>query len=195
MIFKFKFFVVAMFLTTFAFGASQNAMAAKNGRATSHMKIVATALIKAQRLGTRSAFRRVIQKYADLPSIALYSLGRYKSKLKRSHRSKYYRGVSAFMGRYFANQSKDYVVAGFSIDPDVTSQGKDAVVTTQVKLDTGAKYTVLWRLSKRGRTFKIVDVKVLGFSLTYLQRGMFSSYLRKKNGNLDALIAALNRHY
>ncbi len=188
-------FILTIFISFFAFTGVKTVSAATNTAAINQMKKVATALVNAQRTGTRSAFRRVIQKYADLPGIAIYSLGRYKSKLKKSHRSRYFRGVNAFMGRYFANQSKDYVVAKTSIDPNVKIDGKDVIVTTSVKLDTGTNYTVLWRLAKRGRVFKITDVKVLGFSLTYLQRGMFSSYLRKKNGNVEELITALNRHY
>jgi len=186
---------LTIFIGLFAFTSSQTAIAAKNTAAVNQMKKIATALVNAQRTGTRAAFRRVIQKYADLPGIAIYSLGRYKSSLKKNRRAKYFRGVNAFMGRYFANQSKDYVVAKTSINPNVKIDGKDVIVTTSVKLDTGSNYTVLWRLAKRGRSFKITDVKVLGFSLTYLQRGMFSSYLRKKNGNMESLITALNRHY
>lgn len=187
--------VLTILLSLFVFTSSSSVYAAKNTAAVNHMKKVAIALVNAQRTGTRAAFRGVIQKYADLPSIAIYSLGRYKSGLKKSRRAKYFRGVSAFMGRYFSNQSREYVVAKTAIDPNVTIEGKDVIVSTSIKLDTGTNYTVLWRLSKRGRSFKITDVKVLGFSLTYLQRGMFSSYLRKKDGNVDSLIAALNRHY
>ena len=163
--------------------------------AVARMQIVASKLISAQKIGTRSAFRNVIRTYADLPYIANYSLGRYKSRLKRSMRSRYYRGVNAFMGRYFANESRRYQVVSAQISSDVTMDNNDALVTSRVTLKSGSKYTVVWRLAKRAGTYKITDFKILGFSMSYLQRGMFTAYIKKKQGSVEALITALNRHY
>jgi len=39
----------------------------------------------------------------------------------------------------------------------------------------------------------VLDAKVLGFSLVYLQRGLFTSFVSKRNGNVGELVAALNR--
>ena len=171
------------------------AYAAKNPAAVAQMKRIANAFRIAQNVGTRSAFRKVIRQYADLPSIALYSLGRYKSRLKKSRRARYYRGVQAFMGRYFSNESRRYKVAKTQINSNVVIEGKDVLVTTKVTLTTGTNYTVVWRLAKRRAGYKITDIKILGFSMSYLQRGMFTSYVRKKEGSIDELITALNRHY
>ena len=171
------------------------AVAKKLHPAVVQMKIVSARLMDAQRIGTRSAFRAVIRKYADLPFIANYSLGRYKSQLKRSRRTRYYRGVNAFMGRYFANETRRYKVASAKINSNVTIDNGDALVTTRVKLVSGSTYTVVWRLAKRGSMYKVTDFKILGFSMTYLQRGLFTAYIRKKNGSVEALITALNRHY
>jgi hypothetical protein len=33
----------------------------------------------------------------------------------------------------------------------------------------------------------------MGFSLIYLQRGIFTSFLSKRNGDVSELVAALNR--
>lgn len=192
---KRRFFLV--FSLVFIVLAAQNptAYAAKNSAAVNQMKRIATALRNAQNVGTRSAFREVIRKYADVPAIALYSLGRYKSKLRKSRRSRYYRGVQAFMGRYFSNESRRYKVAKTQINSNIKEDGNDVLISTKVELTTGSTYNVEWRLTKRRAGYKITDIKVLGFSMTYLQRGMFTSYVRKKNGNVEELITALNRHY
>jgi len=174
---------------------SETSHAAKNQAAIAQMKRIATAFRNAQNVGTRSAFRNVIRKYADMPTIALYGLGRYKSKLKKSRRTRYYRGVQAFMGRYFSNESRRYKIAKTQINSNVVLEGKDVLITTKVLLTSGSNYNVVWRLTKRRSGYKITDVKVLGFSMSYLQRGMFTSYIRKKDGNIEELITALNRHY
>jgi hypothetical protein len=64
-------------------------------------------------------------------------------------------------------------------------------VASKVYLMTGQVYTVTWRLVWRGKGYKVSDAKVLGFSLIYLQRGIFTSYLSKRNGDLKQLMAAL----
>lgn len=190
-----RFLAVLAILFMLTGGLPQPAGAAENKAAIRQMQRIAAALVNAQKIGTRSAFRAVISKYADLPAIANYSLGRYRSRLKRSKRSRYYRGVNAFMGRYFSNESRRYKVVKTRINSNVVNDGTDVLVTSKVQLSTGSTYTVVWRLAKRRSGYRITDVKVLGFSLTYLQRGMFSSYIRKKDGSVDALITALNRHY
>jgi hypothetical protein len=36
-------------------------------------------------------------------------------------------------------------------------------------------------------------VNVLGFSLAYMQRGIFQRFIAKNGGDVNALVAALNR--
>ena len=43
------------------------------------------------------------------------------------------------------------------------------------------------------RGYKVLDAKVIGFSLVYLQRGIFTSFVSKRNGNVAELVTALNR--
>ena len=58
---------------------------------------------------------------------------------------------------------------------------------------TGKVYTVTWYLTWREGRYRVSDVKVLGFSLVYLQRNLFTSFIAKKNGDVSQLVAALNR--
>jgi phospholipid transport system substrate-binding protein len=37
------------------------------------------------------------------------------------------------------------------------------------------------------------DAKVLGFSMVYMQRGLFTSFISKRNGDVEQLVAALTR--
>lgn len=172
---------------------SGTALAEVTHPAAKYMQKAAQSLMAAQRRGTISAFASAIQRHADVPSIAMYSLGTYRSELRKSKRSAYYRGVRTFMARYFTDQSRKYRVVDAEIDPDVRKTAKDFLVKTRVRLASGSKYNVIWRLKKRRSTYRIVDVKVLGFSLTYLQRGIFYAFLRKRDGDVNALVAALNR--
>jgi ABC-type transporter MlaC component len=50
-----------------------------------------------------------------------------------------------------------------------------------------------WRVSARNGRYKVSDVSVAGFWLTLQLRSEFVSFLRKNNGNFEALFAALRR--
>lgn len=168
---------------------------ASDSAAIAYMKKVAKDMLNAHRQGTVAAFKRAIQRHADVPAIADYSLGQYKAKLAAAQKQAYYAGTVSFMSRYFADQSRDYTVAKYEIGKaeEDGKDGKDVTVQTKVFLMSGQTYTVVWKLVKKGSGYKVADAKVMGFSLIYLQRGIFTSYLSKRNGDVAQLVAALNR--
>jgi phospholipid transport system substrate-binding protein len=157
------------------------------------MRKVAKDMLNAHRQGTVASFRRAIQRHADVAEIANYSLGQYRTKLPSSQRDRYYSGVVTFMARYFADQSREFPIAKYEVGEASVVDGKEVEITTKVFLLSGQDYTVVWRLGWRGGKYKVTDVKVLGFSLTYMQRGIFTSFLSKRNGNVAELVRALNR--
>lgn len=156
------------------------------------MRQFARDMLRAHRQGTVSSFKAAIQRYADVAEIADYSLGQYKAKLPKSQRQRYYGGVLTFMARYFADQSREYRVAKYELGtPSV--DGEDVLIDSKVYLISGQTYTVVWRLSRRHGSYKVTDTKVLGFSLVYMQRGLFTSYISKRNGDVGQLVAVLNQ--
>jgi phospholipid transport system substrate-binding protein len=184
--------VLAAGLASGALALGANAVQAADHAAIVYMRQVAKDLLAANRQGTVASFLRAIQRHADVPDIALYSLGQYKARLPAGQREKYYRGVATFMSRYFADQSREYRVAKYDLG-EARSDNKDVLIPSRVQLLSGATYTVTWRLSPRGKGYKVTDAKVLGFSLVYMQRGLFTSFLSKRNGDINQLVAALNR--
>ena len=157
------------------------------------MKRFGKDMLAAHRLGTVGKFAGVIDAYADVAGISNYSLGQYKPNLRANQRSSYYQGVVTFMSRYFAEQSREYRVAKYEIGEATADDNKDVIVASKIFLLSGQTYNVRWKLIWRNGTYKISDVKVLGFSLTYLQRGLFTSYISKRKGDVSQLVAALTR--
>ncbi len=168
------------------------APAAGEPQALGYMRKVAKDMLNAHRQGTVASFKRSIQRHADVGAIADYSLGQYRAKLPAGEREAYYAGTATFMARYFADQSREYVVSKYEIGK-AEADGDDVSVNTKVFLMSGQSYTVVWKLTPRKGGFKVADVKVMGFSLIYLQRGIFTSFLAKRNGDVAQLVAALNR--
>ena len=159
----------------------------------SYIRKVTADLFAAHKQGTISAFLPPIQRHADIETIALYSLGQYESRLTRDQRERYYQGVAIFMARYFAEQTRHYRIAKWDIGEASRDRNGEILINTRVTLLTGNSYSVVWRVAKRGKSFKVTDVKVAGFSLTYFQRGLFVSYIKEKKGDVNQLVAVLNR--
>lgn len=179
-------------LTGLALMAAGPAMAAEHP-ALVYMRRVAKDLLNANRLGTAASFRRAIMRHADVAEIADYSLGQYRHKLNPAQRGAYYEGTATFMARYFADMTREYRVAKYDIGEATADDSKDVIINTKVYMMSGETYTVVWRLAWRRGGYKVADVKVLGFSLVYMQRGIFTSYVAKKGGDVGQLVAALNR--
>jgi phospholipid transport system substrate-binding protein len=156
------------------------------------MRQFARDMLRAHRQGTVSSFKAAIEQYADVAAIGEYSLGQYKARLPAAQRQLYYNGVANFMARYFADQSRQYRIAKYELG-NASTDGKDILIDSKVYLISGQAYTVVWRLTPSRSSYKVTDSKVLGFSLVYMQRGLFTSYISKRNGDVAQLVAVLNR--
>lgn len=165
---------------------------AKADGAVRFMQKVKKELLAAARTRSHGAFARAIRRHADVPRIAMSSLGTYARRLPKERRPAYYQGVKKFMARYFTDQAKSYKIVAADIHSPSVKDGNYYDVDSTVYLDSGWSYTVRWRLRKRNGLFKIVDTQVLGFWLTPFQRDLFEDYVRKAGGNVNALIWALN---
>ena len=179
-------------LAMFAAAMAAPALAAENP-AMAQMRQIAKDLLNAHRQGTVASFRRAIQRHAAVAEIADYSLGQYKPKLPASQRQLYYGGAATFMARYFADQSREFRIAKYELGEASVDDNKEILITSRVFLMSGQTYTVGWRLGWRDGRYKVLDVKVLGFSLVYMQRGLFTSFISKRNGDVNQLVAALTR--
>jgi ABC-type transporter MlaC component len=171
---------------------------ASSARAADHpsvvfMNEVASQLLRAHRLGTASAFARVVQRYADVPGIAESSLGDYK--MDRSLLPQYHHGVVQFISYYFADQSRTYPIAKYEIGEATVAANKDVIISSRVYLMAGQTYTVNWQLGWVDGTYKITDAKILGFSMVAQERSMFTSFIAKNKGDPAELVKRLRELY
>ena len=155
------------------------------------MSRVGEELLHAHRQGTVSAFMRVIERYADMEEISSESIGSYE--VPSGQDARYRRGVAAFISRYMAEQSRNYPIAKFEIGEATVDKDKNVLVASTVYMMAGQTYTVSWKLNWTGGTYKIADARFLGFSMTGQEKSLFTSYIAKHEGDVNALIVALNR--
>lgn len=172
-------------------GRPGDSLAQPDGPGARHMRSISADLLKAARSGDYNDFLRAVRRYADIGEIADYSLGQYRDRLKPAHSSRYQRGVMGFMARFFALESRKYNVVGGEVTGETPRENGEILVHSQIRLASGTTYSVNWLLKPRGRRFKVRDVQVLGFWLTWFQRRMFVNFIQKHGGDLRALLSAL----
>jgi len=178
------------FIASISLGLATPALAEEHPSVV-FMNQVGRDMLHAHRQGTTSAFLRVVQRYADVPGISNYLLGEYE--MPKASQPTYERGVANFISRYFAEQSRKYPIAKFEMGEATVGENKDIFVASKVYLMSGQDYNVTWHLNWIDGRYKVVDAKVLGFSMTYWERSDFNQFLKKNNGDVKVLIAALSR--
>lgn len=189
--FHFAAFVIAgvMMATTYQAPALAGP---KSDAAVNFMNRVSKEMLHAVKKDSARTMRSVITRYADVPVIGAFSLGSYLRKLPKGHRRTYHQGMTRFMARYLISQSRTYKIASARIISPSFREENAVMVDSQVVLKDGTAYDVRWRLVKRGKTFKIRDAQVMGFWLMPFQRNLFRTYIQERNGNVSALVTALN---
>lgn len=171
---------------------------AQEGPASEFMNRIAKDLFKVAQSGSKKAFLRAINRYADVGAITEYSLGAYVEQVQGVARTRLRRGVAGFMARYFADQVRKYQVERAEItgeEPYDAAKG-ETLVASRVYLSGGSSYSVDWLLaeqaSSRGSRYKVRDVRILGFLwLGYYQKRLFVNHIDKHGGDVAALFAAL----
>lgn len=172
-------------------GPRRPALAVEEGPAARHMRAISRELLQAARTGEYGDFLRAVKRHAAIREIADYSLGDHAEKLTPSLSSRYRRGVTGFMARYFSIESRRYRVKAGEVTGETPKGNGEVVVHSTITLASGSTYAVNWLLQPEGRRFKIRDVQILGFWLTWFQKRMFVSFIEKHGGDLKALLAAL----
>jgi phospholipid transport system substrate-binding protein len=182
-------FTAACFLGL-AVAAPQIAMA--SSAAEAYVNQVGNGVIQAANSGSVDRFRSLLSQNADIPSIALFSLGQYRSNLPEGSRQEYYRLVEHSISSVFAAHTsklagKTLTVSGSRSAPD------SVIVASRLEEPGGRAIPVLWRVVQRGGGYKIFDVNVDGVWLANTQRTSFTSVLQRNNGSVEALMQHLRR--
>ena len=98
-----------------------------------------------------------------------------------------------FLARYAASQAPKYKVRSARMVSQTRETRSGVYVDSVVTLTDGTSYDVRWWLIRRGSTYKVGDVSVLGFWGREQLKRLFEGYINDNGGNPKALIVALNR--
>lgn len=149
-------------------------------------------LIRAAKSGSASAFRSLLKSYIDVNSIAMFALGKYRSKLPEGKRSEYVALVEGFMVYTLSQFGKKFKGREFEVvNARKTSRG--VTVETVLKFLGGKKQNVTWKLVGSGGSYRVADINFQGVWLAGLMRSTFSDLIRKNGKSVDGLLKYLRK--
>ena len=161
--------------------------------AVQFMAKVGRELMAAARTRSPGVMSAVMQRYADVSYIGLFSLGPYRNSLTPPERNTYYSGMVKFIGRYAATEAPKYTVAKVEWSDQSVKGSNGIMVDSKVTLADGGTYDVRWLLVPYGGSYRVRDAMVLGLWMTPFLKKLFEDYIAQNGGNPRALVAALNR--
>lgn len=161
--------------------------------AVQFMAKVGRELMAAARTRSPGVMSTVMQRYADVSYIGLFSLGPYRNQLSPPERNTYYSGMVKFIGRYAATEAPKYTVAKVEWSDQSVKGSNGIMVDSKVTLANGSTYDVRWLLVPYGGSYRVRDAMVLGLWMTPFLKKLFEDYIAQNGGNPRALVAALNR--
>ena len=160
--------------------------------AVKFMAQVGRELTAAARTRSPGVIAAVVQRYADVSYIGLFSLGSYRSQLPAAERTAYYTGMVRFIGRVAASEAPKYQVAKVQWSDQSIRGAEGVMVDCTVTMTDGRAFDVRWLLAKYGNSYKVRDAMVLGLWMTPFLKSQFEDYIARNGGNPRALVAALS---
>ncbi len=147
-------------------------------------------LIRAAKSGSASAFRTLLKSYIDVNSMAMFALGKYRSKLPESQRSEYVSLVEGFMVYTLSQFGKKFKGREFEV-VNARKTNRGVTVETVLKFLGGKKQSVTWKLVGSGGSYRVADINFQGVWLAGLLRSSFSDVIRKNGNSIDGLMKYL----
>lgn len=141
-----------------------------------------------------AAFDRAIDQLADVPRITTFVLGKYARTITPEQKARFAPAFRAYAESVYRNRLNEYHGEVVKVTGSTVRKPGDVVVNTEV---SGGKLAqpvaVAWRVLGGAAGWKAVDVEFKGVWLAITQQQDFVSTIDNAHGNIDVLIAQLQR--
>ncbi|MGE0044156.1 MAG: phospholipid-binding protein MlaC [Hyphomonadaceae bacterium] len=184
-------------------GIATPAFAARNAAAEQYVQANASAALAALGRGdaaTRQAeFGRLMNRFADVPSIASYVLGRYAVQLRANQalRTEWVSTFRDYSMAVYEDQLDRYRGNAIRVTGSIERvAGSDVIVASEVAPRGSQRpLPVRWRILRRGQEWKVVDVSLVlegnEIWLAQQQQRDFLAQLDRTRGDISALITSV----
>ena len=136
----------------------------------------------------------------DVPTIASFALGRLRGKLTPEQQKQYEHEFEELIVQTYTSRIIHY---GPRVKTDISDiirfTGAEVLSDTQAMLHSevnrkGAQWVKInWRVRRKGKSFAILDVTVLGISQAVLYRSEIESVVNRNGRGIDGLVDAMRK--
>jgi phospholipid transport system substrate-binding protein len=141
-----------------------------------------------------AAFHRAIDDLADVPKITNFVLGKYARSITPEQKARFTTTFRSYAESVYRNRLNDYHGEVLRVTGSTVRKPGDVIVNTQISGGQNATpVDVAWRVLGGPAGWKAVDVQFKGVWLAITQQQDFVSTIDNAHGNIDVLIAQLQR--
>ena len=143
----------------------------------------------------KDRFRSLLREGFDVRRIGRFVLGRYARGVKQESIDEYHGLFEDLIVATYAARFAEYTGQQFVIKRVAKPKKRgDSIVMSEIKpSDGGPSIRVDWQVHAKDDSYKIVDVRVEGVSMSVTQREEFTTVIRNNGGKVDALIDILRK--
>jgi phospholipid transport system substrate-binding protein len=178
-------------------GTRHSAWAQSGSKATAFVKSTGDKLVAVVNgPGTpqskRQELTQIIDSAVDVDGVARFCLGRFWRTATPQQQKRYVALFHQVLVTNITGKLGEYQGVSFTVGRS-RNQGDEEIVSTVVERPNNPPTNVDWVISDPSDNPKIIDVVAEGTSLRLTQRQDYASFLAHNNGNVDALITAMER--
>ena len=129
------------------------------------------------------AFRGVIARGFDIPTVSRFVLGRHWKSATAEQRTEFSALFLDFIARVYASRFDSYSYGGetFTVQSVIADESGDTIVRSRVARPSGADPVELdFRVRPKDGSYTVVDLYVEGISMLLTHRAEFSSVINRK---------------
>jgi phospholipid transport system substrate-binding protein len=139
-------------------------------------------------------FRQLMNKNFAIKGIAKFVLGRYWRKVSEPEKKEYLKLFEDLLVATYADRFAKYSGEKLLVNKsEVRGKGDALVHTVMIRVDGSKPLKVAWRVRGKNGVYKIVDIMVEGISMVVTQKSEFSSFIKKNEGSMGALLSELRK--
>lgn len=141
----------------------------------------------------KKKFEKLLNDRFAMKTIGRFAMGRYWRTASPAQREQYFKLFQDMIVDVYSHRFSEYNGQEFIVSSAKAQNEKDTIVQSYIVDQSGKKFSVDWRVRNKNGVYKVVDVMVEGVSMALTQRSDFASVIQRGGGNVDVLIAHLEK--
>lgn len=141
----------------------------------------------------REKVAAVLRRAVDIQGVGRFILGRWWRQASPQEQAEYMRLFEETLIRNLSARFGEYQGVRFSLGRTQQRTEDDVLVNTVIERANSAPFVLDWRVAEVHGHPRIVDVIAEGTSLRLTQRSEYSSVIQRNNGQVSALLAAMQQ--